>query len=116
VVVAEQLPDSAPTKKAALAFREAYEKANGAAATDAFSPYAFDAWLVLADAAKRALATKAKPGTQDFRNALREALVTTENVVGAHAVYNFTPASRSGADSRARVVVQLENGKWTLIK
>ncbi len=115
VVVAEQLPDSAPTKKAALAFRAAYEKANGASTTDAFSPYAFDGWLVLMDASKRALA-KAKPGTQDFRNALREALVTTKNVVGAHAVYNFTPASRSGVDSRARVVVQLEKGKWTLIK
>jgi branched-chain amino acid transport system substrate-binding protein len=47
---------------------------------------------------------------------LREAIVNTKNVVGAHAVYNFTPASRSGVDSRARVVVQLEKGKWTLIK
>lgn len=115
VVVAEQLPDSAPTKKAALDFRAAYEKANGASTTDAFSPYAFDAWLVLMDSAKRALA-KAKPGTQDFRNALREAIVNTKEVVGAHAVYNFTPASRSGVDARARVVVQLENGDWKLIK
>lgn len=114
VVVAEQLPDSAPTKKAALAFRAAYQKANGVSTTDAFSPYSFDAWLVLMDSAKRALAT-AKPGTPEFRNALREALVNTKDVVGAHAVYNFTPAARNGVDVRARVVVQLDNGNWKLI-
>ena len=48
-----------------MAFRAAYKKANGVSTTDAFSPYAFDAWLVFLDSAKRALA-KAKPGTQDF--------------------------------------------------
>src|SRR5215217_7762929 len=58
VVVAEQLPDSNVTKKVSLAFRDAYQKANNAPTTDAFSAYSFDGWLVLADAAKRAL-TKA---------------------------------------------------------
>jgi branched-chain amino acid transport system substrate-binding protein len=37
VVVAEQLPDSDPTKKVSLAFREAYQKANNATVSDAFS-------------------------------------------------------------------------------
>ena len=62
VVVAEQLPDSNVTKKVSLAFRDAYQKANNAPTTDAFSAYSFDGWLVLVDAAKRAL-TKAQPGT-----------------------------------------------------
>jgi branched-chain amino acid transport system substrate-binding protein len=115
VVVAEQLPDSAPTKQMALAFRAAYEKANGASTTDAFSPYVFDGWLVLLDASKRALAKGAKPGTPEFRAALREAIVTTKDVVGAHAVYNFTPADRSGVDNRARVLVQLQKGAWKLL-
>jgi branched-chain amino acid transport system substrate-binding protein len=114
VVVAEQLPDSAPTKKAAMEFRAAYKKANGVSTTDAFSPYAYDAWLVFLDSAKRALA-KAKPGTPAFRDALREAMVNTKNVVGAHAVYNFTPASLNGVDARARVIVRLEKGKWKLM-
>jgi branched-chain amino acid transport system substrate-binding protein len=115
VVVAEQLADSAPTKKMALAFRAAYEKANGATTTDAFSPYVFDGWLVLLDAARRALAKGAKPGTPEFRAALREAIVNTKDVVGAHAVYNFTPADRSGVDDRARVLVQLQKGAWKLM-
>jgi branched-chain amino acid transport system substrate-binding protein len=116
VVVAEQLPDSAPTKKMALAFRASYEKANGATTTDAFSPYVFDGWLVLLDASKRALAKGAKPGTAEFRAALREAIVTTKDVTGAHAVYNFTPADRNGVDDRARVLVQLQKGAWKLVQ
>ena len=70
VVVAEQLPDSNVTKKVSLAFRDAYQKANNAPTTDAFSAYSFDGWLVLVDAAKRALAqgaaghARVSPGVQ----------------------------------------------------
>jgi branched-chain amino acid transport system substrate-binding protein len=114
VVVAEQLPDSYPTKKIALAFREAYQKANSAPTTDGFSAYAFDAWLVFIDAAKRALAS-AQPGTPEFRIALRDALINTHDVVGTHAVYNFKPGETFGVDERARVMVKLANAKWTLL-
>ena len=114
VVVAEQLPDSYPTKKIALAFREAYQKANNAPTNDGFSAYAFDAWLVFADAAKRALA-QAQPGTPEFRTALRDAIINTHDVVGTHAVYNFKPGETFGVDERARVMVKLANAKWTLL-
>ena len=114
VVVAEQLPDSNPTKKVSLAYREIYQKANNAPTSDAFSAYSFDAWLVLIDAAKRALA-KAQPGTPEFREAFRDAMLSTKEVVGTHGVYNFKPGSFFGVDDRARVLVQLENGKWKLM-
>ena len=114
VIVAEQLPDSNPIKKVSLAFRDAYQKANNAPNSDAFSAYAFDGWLVLIDAAKRALA-KAQPGTPEFHAALNEALTTTKEVVGTHAVYNYKPGNVYGVDERARVLVQLDHGKWKLI-
>ena len=47
VVVADQLPDSYPTKKIALEYQAAYQKANNEPARGAFGPYAFDGWLVL---------------------------------------------------------------------
>lgn len=114
VIVAEQLPDSNVTKKVSLAFRDAYQKANNAPTTDAFSAYAFDGWLVMLDAAKRALA-KAQPGTAEFRAAFNEAMETTKEVIGTHGVYNFKPGSYFGVDERARVLVKLEGGKWKLI-
>jgi len=115
VIVAEQLPDSYPTKKISLAFREAYQKVNNAPTVDAFSAYSFDAWLVLIDAAKRAM-QKAQPGTEAFRAALNEALQTTKEVVGTHGVYNYKPGAFYGVDERARVLVQLQKGKWMLLQ
>jgi branched-chain amino acid transport system substrate-binding protein len=115
VVVAEQLPDSNVTKKVSLAFRDAYQKTNNAPTTDAFSAYSFDGWLVLVDAAKRALA-KAQPGTPEFRQAFKKAMITTNEVVGTHGVYNYKPDSSFGVDERARVLVKLEQGKWKLLQ
>ena len=114
VIVAEQLPATNPIRKVALDFRAAYEKANGAAPTDAFSAYSFDAWLLFADAAQRVLATKVEPGTPQFRLALRDAIVSTKELVGTHGVYNFKPDSRYGSDDRSRVMVKLEKGQWKL--
>ena len=82
---------------------------------DAFSAYSFDAWLVLLDAAKRAL-QKAQPGTEEFRAAFRDAMQTTNETVGTHGVYNFKPGGSFGVDERARVLVQLQKGKWTLLQ
>jgi branched-chain amino acid transport system substrate-binding protein len=114
VIVAEQLPDSNPTKKVSLAYREVYQKVNNAPTTDAFSAYSFDAWLVFVDAAKRALA-KAQPGTPQFREAFRDAMLSVKEIVGTHGVYNFNAGSSFGVDERARVLVQLQKGAWTLI-
>jgi branched-chain amino acid transport system substrate-binding protein len=115
VVVAEQLPDTNPMKKIALDFRAAFQKANGAPPTDTFSAYSFDAWLIYLDAAQRALATKAEPGTPQFRLALRDAIVSTKELVGTHSVYNFKPDNRYGSDDRSRVVVRLDKGQWKLV-
>ena len=114
VIVAEQLPANNPVRKVALDYRAAYEKANGAAPTDAFSAYSFDAWLLFESAAQRALASKAEPGSPQFRVALRDAIVSTKELVGTHGVYNFKPDNRYGSDERSRVIVKLEKGQWKL--
>jgi len=114
VIVAEQLPDSNPTKKVSLAYREVYQKVNNAPTTDAFSAYSFDAWLVFLDAAERAL-TKGEPGTPQFREAFRDAMLSVKEIVGTHGVYNFKAGSSFGVDDRARVLVQLQKGAWTLM-
>jgi branched-chain amino acid transport system substrate-binding protein len=111
VIVAEQLPNDYPTKKVALDFRNAFQKVNGTASTDAFSAYSFDGWMVFTDAAARA---KGEPGTPEFRTALRDAIATTKEVVGTHGVYNFKAGNLYGVDTRARVIVKLDNGQWKL--
>ena len=112
VIVAEQLPDTHFSKKISMDFRAAYQKANGQPTSDGFSAYSFDAWLVFLDAAKRAMATGTKPGTPEFRVALKNAIFSTKDLVGTHAIYNYKPSDSYGVDERALVMVRLVNGQW----
>ncbi|MDB5896950.1 MAG: extracellular ligand-binding receptor [Ramlibacter sp.] len=115
VMVAEQLPDSNPIKKAALDFTKAYEGTYGAGSRNAFAAYSYDAYL-LADNAVSNAVKKAKPGTPEFRQALRDALEGTKNVVGTHGVYSMTATDHAGVDNRAVVLVRVANGDWQLVK
>ena len=116
VMVVDQLQDDHPSKKIGQAFKAAHLKANNVASNDGFSAYAFDGWIVLADAAKRALATGAKPGSPAFRSALRDAIYSVKEIAGSHGVYNFTAANPFGTDMRALVLVKLDKGQWTYLK
>ncbi len=113
VLIAEQLPDSNPIKKSALAYKAAYEKAYGAGTVSTFGGHAWDAGKLLAAAAPVALKV-AKPGTPEFRKALRDALENVKNVAGAHGIFTMSPTDHVGLDQRARVMVEIVNGKWKL--
>jgi branched-chain amino acid transport system substrate-binding protein len=115
VMVADELPADSPVRKIALEFRKVYQQVHGAVPTDAFAAYTFDAWLIFADAAKRALATKAEPGTPAFRQALHDAIGTTHELAGTQGVFTFKPNDPYGLDKRSAVVIKLEKGQWKLV-
>ncbi len=115
VLVAAQLPDSNPIKKVALDYVGKYEAAHGKGSTSTFGAHAWDAGLLLQNAVPVAL-KKAKPGTKEFKLALRDALEGLKNVTISHAIVNMSPQDHLGFDQRARVMVTVENGEWKLIK
>ena len=115
LIVAEELPADFPTKAVSLDFVKRYEAAFGAGSRNAFAGYTYDGVLLL-DAAAAVALKKAKPGTPEFREALRDALENVKNVIGTHGVYNMTPANHNGLDERARVLVHVDNGEWRLMK
>ena len=112
MLVYEQLPDSNPVKKVAAGYITQYEKKFGTRST--FGGHAYDAYLLLNSAIPEAL-KKAKPGTKEFRAALRDALEKA-NVVATHGVYVMTPHDHNGLDNRARMMVRIDDGKWVLVK
>lgn len=114
VMVAEQLPDSNPIKKVALEFIKLYEAQFGAGSRNAFAAYSYDAYI-LADAAVAKAVAAARPGTPEFRQALRDALEGLKEVVGTHGVYSMSPTDHAGVDDRASVLVRIENGDWKLV-
>ncbi|RLJ68192.1 ABC transporter substrate-binding protein [Sulfurisoma sediminicola] len=115
VLVAGQLPDSNPIKKVALDYTAKYEAAHGKGSTSTFGAHAWDAGLLLANAVPAAL-KKAKPGSKEFRAALRDALEGLKNVTVSHGIVNMSPTDHLGFDQRARVMVVIENGAWKLLK
>jgi branched-chain amino acid transport system substrate-binding protein len=114
VVVASQLPDAHPSKAVALDFIQRYEAANGPGTANSFAAHAWDAGLLLQAAIPVAL-QKAKPGTKEFRAALRDALQSIRDLKACHGVYNLGPSDHVGLDGRARVMVQVKNGAWQLL-
>ncbi len=114
MLVLPEIADSNPSKKVATDYVSAYEKLNGSKPAT-FGANVFDAGILLQQAVPAA-SKLAKPGTKEFRAALRDALEKSKNVVGTQGVYNMTPQDHSGFDERGRVLIVVKNGNWTLLK
>ena len=91
-----------------------YEKLYGAKPAT-FGANVYDAGLLLAAGDTRGARRRARPGTPEFRAALRDALEATRELVATQGVYNMTPADHSGFDRRGRVLVTVKDGKWVLV-
>lgn len=113
VVVAEQLPDNHPSKPLGLKFIAEYEKTHGAGTRNQFAAHSYDVYLMLEKVVPVAL-KKAKPGTPEFRAALKEALETTPALAVTHGVLDFTPDDHWGYRPDTGVVMKVVNGDWKL--
>ena len=111
----EDQPDSALTKKPGLALDKAYEAKYGPNSRSQFAGHSYDAFLVLERVIPVALKT-AKPGTPEFREAIRQALLTERDIAASQGVYNFTEKDRYGLDDRSRILLTVKDGKYVLAK
>jgi branched-chain amino acid transport system substrate-binding protein len=115
VVVAEQLPDSHPSKALGVKFNADYEKINGAGSRNQFAAHAFDTALILDRVVPVALKA-GKPGTAEFRAALKDALESAPALAVSHGVIDFTPTDHWGYRPDTGVVMKVVNGEWSLEK
>jgi branched-chain amino acid transport system substrate-binding protein len=114
-VVAEQLPDSHPSKKVAMDFVTKYEKANGAGSRNQFAGHSYDFQIVMEKIVPIAL-KKAKPGTPEFRAALRDAMESMGRTVFAHGVMNWTKDDHWGYTNETGVMLKVSDGKFVVEK
>jgi branched-chain amino acid transport system substrate-binding protein len=113
VLVAEQLPDASPVKRPALDFVQRFEAKYGAGSRSLFAATMWDALLIVQQSAGVAI-RKAKPGTPEFRTALRDALEGLREFVGSQGVFTMSPSDHNGVDQRSQVMVRIEGGTWKL--
>jgi len=115
LMVADQLEETNPIRARALDFIRLYEEKFGQGSAGIFAASAWDAMLILEHALPEALRA-AKPGTQEFRQALRDAIENSRNINTSTAVYNFSPQDHNGVDARSQVLARIEKGKWVYVK
>jgi branched-chain amino acid transport system substrate-binding protein len=111
VMSPETQADSALTKKPGLALDTAYEAKYGPNSRSQFAGHSYDAFEVLKRIIPVALKT-AKPGTPEFREAIRQAFLTEREIPASQGVYNFTETDRYGLDDRARIILTVKDGKY----
>lgn len=110
-VIAEQLPNSHPSKKMAIEFVTQYEKVYGTGSRNQFAGHAYDASIVLQKIIPQAL-QKAKPGTPEFRDALRVALETMGTTTLSHGTIKYTTKDHWGYTNDTGVILKVVNGDW----
>jgi branched-chain amino acid transport system substrate-binding protein len=115
LVVYDQLPEGNVIKPVAAAFMAKYTKQFGPQSVNPFAGYSYDALLLLENAIPAALQA-GKPGSEQFRVALRDALEKVHELVGVSGVYNMSPANHNGQDERAAVLVEVRDGAWRAIE
>ena len=114
-VLAEQLPDSHPSKAEAIKFVQQYEKAYGPGSRNQFAGHAYDSIIVMEKAVPIAL-KKARPGTPEFRAALRDAFEQIGKTTLAHGVLNWTPTDHWGYTDDTGVMMKVTGGEFKVEK
>ena len=113
MLVIDDIADSDPIKKVALVYISAYEKQFGQKPAT-FGANTYDAGLIVQRAIPSALKV-AKPGTEAFRTALRDAIEQERDVVGCQGVFTMSATNHNGMDERARVLVTVKDGRFRLL-
>ncbi len=110
-VIAEQLPDSHPSKKVAVNFVQQFEKAYGPNSRNQFAGHSYDFQVTMEKVLPMAL-KKAKPGTPEFRAAIRDGLEGMGRTIFAHGVMNWTKEDHWGYTMETGVMLKVVDGQF----
>jgi len=115
LIVAEQLPGDHPVKEAATKFVQAYEKQFGAGSRTTLAGHSYDMYLMLEQTVPVAL-KKGKPGTPEFRAALRDAFESAKALPVSNGVLDYTDSDHWGFAPDTGVILKVVNGDWQFEK
>jgi branched-chain amino acid transport system substrate-binding protein len=112
--VSADLPADDPFRRATAEFISAYEAVNGQK-PNMFAAHLWDAIALLKRAVPDALKT-AKPGTPEFRAALRDEIERGKDVYLNNGLSNMSPSDHNGYDARSAFLIKIEGGKFRLMR
>jgi branched-chain amino acid transport system substrate-binding protein len=112
--VVNDLPADSPFRKTTANFVDAYKAVNGNAPS-IFGAHLYDAMALVEHAIPAALKI-AKPGTEEFRAALRNEIEKTKDLALNNGLSNMTPENHNGYDERSAFVIEIKDGSYHLVK
>jgi branched-chain amino acid transport system substrate-binding protein len=112
--VVNDLPADSPFRKPTTAFIDAYKAANGNIPS-IFGAHLWDSMSHVERAIPAALKV-AKPGTPEFRAALRDEIEKTKDFALNNGLSNMTPDNHNGYDERSAFVIEVKDGAFHLVK
>lgn len=110
-LLGDQLADSHPSKKQALNFVANFEKAHGPNTRNQFAGHSYDFQVAMEKVIPMAL-KKGKPGSPEFRAAIRDSLETMGRTVFAHGVMNWNATDHEGYTLETGVMTKVVDGKF----
>ena len=112
--IAHDLPESSPFRKPTHEYIKAFQAAHGQAPS-IFGAHVWDMMVLVARAAPNAL-KRGKPGTAEFRAALRDELERSKDVYLNNGLSNMGPKDHNGYDERSAFLIKVEGGAFRLLK
>jgi branched-chain amino acid transport system substrate-binding protein len=112
--VADDLPEDDPLRLVRDEFVLSYEKANGQK-PNIFGAHLWDAIALLKRAAPEALKA-AKPGTPEFRLALRDELERGKDVYLNNGISTMSATDHNGYDQRSAFLIRVDGGRFRLLE
>ena len=113
-IVADKLPESNPSKALGVRYLTEYDKVYGKGSANQFGAHVFDVNLLLQKIVPVAL-KKAKPGTKEFRAALKDALESMGRTPVSQGVLNYTATDHFGFTPETGVLLKVVNGDWQVV-
>ncbi len=113
--IAHDLPQDSPFRKPTEEYIAAYRGAHGGESPNLFGAHLWDMIVLLGRAAPNALKA-AKPGSAEFRGALRDELERGKDVYLNNGLSNMSASDHNGYDRRSAFLIKVEGGAFRLHK
>ncbi|MFB9265398.1 ABC transporter substrate-binding protein [Bradyrhizobium erythrophlei] len=112
--IAQDLPANDPFRQVREEFVASYEKVNGGK-PNIFAAHLWDAIALFKRAVPNALKA-AKPGTPEFRTALRDELERGKDVYLNNGLSTMSSTDHNGYDERSAFLIKVEGSKFRLVR
>ena len=112
--ISQDLDENDPFRKVTAQYINAYRASHNQAPV-IFGAHLYDSIQLVANALPDALKS-GKPGSPEFRSAMRDGLEKTKNVYLNNGLSNMTSNDHNGYDERSAFIIKVEGGKFRLVK